>query len=387
MPTPGPVVERAKQVASRLQNLATTISNLPIIVTPSNSSSAEQNNEEENETTRITPRRLEFTTELIARNLPTRRALTTDEEALLSTDTEDTMTEQKTTYEQILTQVKTQLTILKENLEPTPTPTLTQVWSLQQALANVLASVKTTLSLAGLAFIIEREEAWKIRMGSNSATIPTFPVKPVSPTTGAIAYRNYETAAKEYQVCDHYDDLCVQVYRGYFVGKFRRIETVPGQKPVNKRARDYHDYLVDKLGRNMNKEEEYIVLSQRIFSITYRPNPNGPIETFRTVQRLRSLIIELGYTNHIPESQVKTIMLAKFGKCGHKQNSINKIQAAWTKETDQSLDNFIEFWCDELEALYDSGETGEDDEATAHMTSEFVDAVVDEATARVQEQI
>ena len=99
MPNTGPVVEiteRAKRLADRLQTLTTSLSerHIPAIVTPSNSTSASTNNAEASESepqppARITPRRLDFTTE---------------EEALLLTDCEDTMSE-STTYEQVLAQV------------------------------------------------------------------------------------------------------------------------------------------------------------------------------------------------------------------------------------------------------------------------------------------
>ena len=125
-----------------------------------------------------------------------------------------------TTYEQVLAQVRPQLSQLSEDLQPTTSPTLTQVWSLQQAIANVLAGIPCHLSDAGLAFIIERDDAWKIRMDNNNATLPRFPIKPVAPTTGAIEYKNFEREDKAYTLCIHFDTLCIQIYRAYFIGKF-----------------------------------------------------------------------------------------------------------------------------------------------------------------------
>ena len=91
------ITERAKRLTDRLQTLTASVSerHIPAIVTPSNNTtSASTNNTEASESepqppARITPRRLEFTTE---------------EEALLLTDCEDTMSE-STTYEQVLAQV------------------------------------------------------------------------------------------------------------------------------------------------------------------------------------------------------------------------------------------------------------------------------------------
>ena len=381
------ITERAKQTATelkdRLRNLTASVSSLseerqiPAIVTPlTNTPSASPNNtgaidSEPQPTTEITPRRLQYTN---------------NEAALLLFDSEETMSVSKT-FEQILALVQAQLLILGETLQPTKTPTHVQVWSLQQALANVLADIACHLSRAGLAWLIEREDAYKIRLKDNNSKLPTFPAFPVEPASNdAVIYKKYERKQQNYNHIHYYDRICIQTYREYFIDKFRQLEEVPGHAPANVTARDYYNFLINKLGKQLNKETEFETISKRINDIPYRSNPNEPMGVFRTVQTLHSLTVDLGYPDAFTDAQIKALMLAKFKKSGHSKSKLKKLQADWNGETVQTLRNFIEYWCDELEELYENGDTGDED-ATAHFTSEMIDAVIDEATARVRDEI
>ena len=329
------ITERSRQLATnlnaRLRELTASVNNLgeerqlPPIVTPlTNTTSGCHINtgaivSEPQQTTGITPRRLQYTN---------------DEASLLLFDSEETISVTKT-FKQILALVQAQLLLLGEAYQPTKTTIYVQVWSLQQALANVLADIACHLSQAGLSWLIERPTACKIRLDDPKATLPTYPAFPVDPgSNDPVVYRRHETDVKNYNHIHHYDKMIIKMYRDYFIGKFRRLETVPGQANANATGRYYHDYLIRKLGKQLNKETELAALTTRITNISYRPNPNGPIEVFRTVETLRSFGVNLGYPNVFPDKQIRALMLRKIKESGHSITKLKKLQSDWNGKTD-----------------------------------------------------
>ena len=135
------------------------------------------------------------------------------------------------------------------------------------------------------------------------------------------------------------------------------------------------DHIESKTKTDIIATEAYCGLLDQIMARKYVPNGNGAVQYFKDMKHDQFEANALDEDGEITDGQLIIFAKKAFLRCGHKTTSITDINVRWAKEDklhrtqhpsthqETRLERFCALLNTELKALYDSGETGVENQA------------------------
>ena len=254
------------------------------------------------------------------------------------------------------------------SITPNKDPTRRDVQKFQQMLADKLATVTCDWYDGGYSWLVEREATHKTRVDDDTYSLPPYPKRPdhsiLITATDAFEFKRYDLKNKFFLTTSFWNQETIGVIEKKFPGALLGMETADNVLPARLTARKAIEFIIGTVKSTASTHNDYVKLHGELMLLKFTPSPAGSEGYLKQCSRIQKEVMDLEDTNcKIHDAHIITVADAAFINSGHTKQFVVAINKEWETTGSTTLQEFTKFYNKELRSLYESGDTGTQQQA------------------------